>query len=69
MKRIIFALVSTLVLFLAAPVHRAQAASCSNATLYNNGTYSWVEQVSYPTAGAWVGHVTFSSSGSWVGGG
>jgi len=66
MKRIIFALVSMLVLFLAAPVCRAQPV-CSNATLYNIGTYSWVEQVSYPTAGAWVGYVSFLSSGSWLG--
>jgi hypothetical protein len=64
----LFALVSTLVFFLAIPVHSAQAA-CSNATLYNmngNGTYTWSESYTYPYGGAFVGMVTFLSNGTWT---
>jgi hypothetical protein len=62
----LFALVSTLIVFLAAPVHSVKAA-CSSATLYNNGTYTWLEEVTYPSGGAYAAYVTFLSSGSWAG--
>lgn len=67
MKRTVFALMITLVVFLTGPVQKMRAASCSNATLYNNGTFGWAEQAVYPYPGTVVGYITFQSSGSFQG--
>jgi hypothetical protein len=74
MKRTILVLVSTLVIFLVVlgafalrPVRKVEAASCSASTLYNIGTFGYVGESVYPSAGTWVGYITFLSSGSFLG--
>ncbi len=66
MKRVFFASMIMLAVCLAGPAREAQAASCSNATLYDIGTYGWAGEDVYPP-GIAVGYITFLSSGSFLG--
>lgn len=66
MKRVFFALMITVIVFLTVPVQKMRAASCSNSTLYDVGTYGFMEEAYYGGLGTGEGYITFLSSGSFL---